>query len=213
MINAEDVRQAGIIAVLRGDFSVAGYLRAAEALLSGGIRLIEVTLDGREALPALSAIRQRFGSGANVGAGTVRCAADAQRAISSGAEFLVSPNLDEPTVRLAQRHRLLHLPGVLTPTETARALALGCTMVKLFPAEPLGPGYLRALRGPLPELAYVPTGGLAEQHVPGYVAAGAAALGFGSELVSGPHQQAGDIAARARRLRAALDEARSGADA
>jgi 2-dehydro-3-deoxyphosphogluconate aldolase / (4S)-4-hydroxy-2-oxoglutarate aldolase len=213
MIDSANICRAGIIAVLRGDFSVDGYLRAAEALLAGGVRLIEVTLDGPAALVAIPQLRQRSGSDAIIGAGTVRCVADAQRAIGSGAEFLVSPNLDEDTVLLARTHGLLHLPGVLTPTEAARALTIGCTMVKLFPAEPLGPGYLRALRGPLPELAYVPTGGLAAHHVPGYVAAGAAALGFGSELVYGPQQQTGDIEARARRLAAALNEARAAAGA
>jgi 2-dehydro-3-deoxyphosphogluconate aldolase / (4S)-4-hydroxy-2-oxoglutarate aldolase len=212
MITAADIRDCGIIAVLRGAFTVDGYVRAAEALRAGGVRLIELTLDGEHALAALDVVRPRFDGSMIVGAGTVRSAADAQAAIAAGAEFLVSPNLDEPTVELARAAAVLHLPGVLTPTEAARALSLGCVMVKLFPAEPLGPAYLRALRGPLPELAYVPTGGLTAHHVAPYLAAGATALGFGSELVAGPRQDVADITERARLLTAALHAARPARD-
>jgi 2-dehydro-3-deoxyphosphogluconate aldolase / (4S)-4-hydroxy-2-oxoglutarate aldolase len=209
MITAADIERDGIVAVVRGAFSVAGYLRVGEALLAGGIRLIELTLDGPAALTAMPALRERFGSSLIVGAGTVRNPEDARRAFAAGAAFLVSPGLDEATVRLAQSHGWLHLPGVLTPTEAARALALGCTMVKLFPAEPLGPRYLNALRGPLPELRYVPTGGLASRHVAGYLAAGASALGFGSTLVQGPDQDTGEITANAREVAEAVRDAKA----
>jgi 2-dehydro-3-deoxyphosphogluconate aldolase / (4S)-4-hydroxy-2-oxoglutarate aldolase len=209
MAVAADIERAGIVAVVRGGFSVPDYLRAAEALLAGGVRVIEVTLDGPHALAAIAALREGARADALIGAGTVRDVEDAQRAGDAGAEFLVSPNLDEDTVHLAASRGILHLPGVLTPTEAARALALGCRLVKLFPAEPLGPAYLRALRGPLPELRWVPTGGLDVQHVPAYLAAGASALGFGGSLVSGPRQSTGDIMSRARALVRAVAAARA----
>jgi len=201
------IRQSGLIAILRGDFALDEMLRLGEALLAGGVDLLEVTLNSPQALTALPELRRRFGDDLLIGAGTVRWATQVQAALEAGAQFLVSPNYDPDTVMRARGAGLLHLPGVFTPTEAQTAYAAGCSMLKLFPADTVGPAYLKALRAPLDDVEFVPTGGISLDNLAAYVKAGAAAVGLGSQLVGKPGQDANELKKRAAALRAAWREA------
>ena len=156
---------------------------------------------------AIRQLRTQFGDQMVVGAGTVRTAEQLEEAVAAGAQFTVAPNLDLATVKAAQRHNLLHLPGVFTPTDAQNAFVAGCRMVKLFPSEIVGPRYIKAIRAPLDDIEIVPTGGISAENVAEYVKAGIVAAGIGSALVTGPNQDLADLANRARTLRQAWNAA------
>ena len=207
---SETIKQSGIIAILRGDFLVEDMLRIGEALLQGGVTVMEVTLNSPAALEALPKLRKQFEDEMLAGAGTVRNADHAKSARDSGAQFLVSPNLDVDTVSFARTKDLLHLPGVFTATEAQTAFAAGCRMLKLFPMEAFsnGPAFLKALRAPLNDISFVPTGGISLENIADYARAGAVAVGLGSKLVLSREQSSIDLAARAKALRQAWEQAR-----
>jgi 2-dehydro-3-deoxyphosphogluconate aldolase/(4S)-4-hydroxy-2-oxoglutarate aldolase len=200
---AQAVKDHGLIAIIRGKFSRQQILGIAETLLANHIPVVEVTLNTTGALESITQLREQFGNEMLVGAGTVRTAEQFRTALEAGAQFTVAPNLDLPTVALAQREDILHLPGVFTPSEIQGAFVAGCTMVKLFPSEIVGPRYLKAVRAPLDDIDLVPTGGINPDNIADYVAAGAVAAGIGSALVTGPTQALDDLAQRAKALRAA----------
>ena len=179
----ERIKQSGIIAILRGDYSVDDLLRIGQALLAGTVTAMEVTLNSPSALTALPELRKQFGDDLLIGAGTVRTPSQVRHAVDAGAQFLVSPNFDAETVAVAHSQGVLHLPGVLTPTEAQNACAAGATMLKLFPMDFFGPAYLKVLRGPLDDIDFVPTGGITLENIGEYAHAGAAAVGMGSQLV------------------------------
>lgn len=205
---SERIKQSGIIAILRGDFSVEDMVRIGEALKAGTVTVMEVTLNSPSALEALPRLRRLFEDEMLVGAGTVRDVDEANSAQDAGAQFLVSPNLDLDTVSFARRNDLLHLPGVFTATEAQTAFAAGCRMLKLFPMEALanGPAYLKALRAPLNDIEFVPTGGVSLENIANYARAGAAALGLGSKLVLNREQTSNDLTIRAQALRQAWEQ-------
>lgn len=179
------IRQHGLIAIIRGDFPVDDFLTIGEVLAENGIRIMEVTLNSTHAQAAIPALRQRFGDDLLIGAGTIRRVAHVDEALALGAQFIVSPNFDPASVARSQAANVLHLPGVATPTEAETAFAAGCAMLKLFPADVLGgPTYLKAIRAPLDDIAFVPTGGIEPGNAGLYRRAGAAALGLGGSLVS-----------------------------
>jgi 2-dehydro-3-deoxyphosphogluconate aldolase/(4S)-4-hydroxy-2-oxoglutarate aldolase len=185
-----------LIAILRGDFELEQFEHVADALLLGGVTVIEVTLNSLDALEGIRLLRgdPRL----IVGAGTVRTLEDAGLALGAGAQFLVSPHLAPELISFAEANDALHLPGVLSPTEVQRAVDLGCSVVKLFPATFGGPEYLRALKAPLDDVDFIPTGGVDETNLEAYLRAGAAAAGMGSSL-SYPGQPREELAARAAR--------------
>lgn len=203
---AERIKQNGIIAIVRGDFSAQHIAHAADALRSANVNVIEVTLNTPGALESIAQLRRAFSDTLLVGVGTVRTRADAEHAIDAGAQFLVSPNFDAASVAYSQTRDILHLPGIFTATEAQTAFAAGCRMVKLFPAEMFGPAYLRALRAPLDDIEFVPTGGISARNIPDYVRAGAAAVGVGSALLTDNAQNMEEIFARGAALRAAWDQ-------
>jgi 2-dehydro-3-deoxyphosphogluconate aldolase / (4S)-4-hydroxy-2-oxoglutarate aldolase len=208
----EDVlREVGIIAIIRGDFPLERLVAVGEALAGSGIRAIEVTLNSANAEAGISALRRSLGGRAFVGAGTVRTSADVDRAIDAGGQFLVSPNFDPDSVSRSLAAGVPHLPGVFTATEAHAAFAAGCRLVKLFPADVLGPAYLKALRAPLNDIAFVPTGGIGIENIGDYVRAGAVAVGVGSSLVSGPAQDLDALAERAGQMLRVFRAARKGA--
>jgi 2-dehydro-3-deoxyphosphogluconate aldolase / (4S)-4-hydroxy-2-oxoglutarate aldolase len=202
------IKQCGIIAILRGSFSVEDMLRAGEALHAGGVTVMEATLNSPHALNALPQLRQRFGDEMLIGAGTVRDVNQAHAAFDAGAEFLVSPNFDSESVSFSLKKNLLHLPGVFTATEAQTAFAAGCKMLKLFPMEMGGPAYLKALRAPLNDIEFIPTGGVSLENIADYARIGAVAVGLGSKLVLSTQQKSSDLTARARALRAAWEYAK-----
>lgn len=177
----ERLRAARVIAVLRtpdGESAV----RAAEALVAGGVRAIELTFTTPGAAEALRRTRERLPDDVVVGAGTIRDRAQLDAAVAAGAEFLVTPHLDRELLAAMLESGRLALPGTLTPTEVAAALAAGAEAVKLFPASVVGPSYIKALRGPFPDVQVVPTGGIGPADVRPWLDAGAIAVGAGGEL-------------------------------
>lgn len=204
------LREAGIIAIVRGSYPRERLREIGGCLLAGGVRAMEVTLNSAGALEGISDLAEQLGEDLLVGAGTVRTAAEVGRAVRAGARFLVSPNLDAESVVRARAVGVAHLPGVFTATEAQTAHVAGCALVKLFPADALGPAYLRALRAPLDDVGFVPTGGIDESNIEPYVRAGAVAFGVGSALVRADDLDGERLTARARALVQALRQARGG---
>lgn len=194
----ERVRQEGLVAIVRGGFSLEEVLTVGDAMAAAPLPLLEITLNTTGALEAIAALRQRFGESMVIGAGTVREKAQAAAAIEAGAQFLVAPNLDVPTINLAFDMGVLMLPGVFTPTEAQQAAQAGCRMVKLFPCP--DPSYLKAVRAPLADLEFIPTGGVGADNIGEFRMAGAAAVGIGSSLVGADVDQA-DLITKARLLK------------
>jgi 2-dehydro-3-deoxyphosphogluconate aldolase/(4S)-4-hydroxy-2-oxoglutarate aldolase len=173
----------GLVAVLRTS-SAEQVLPAAEALLAGGIAAIEVTMTVPNALEAIRQCAVCFGTRAVVGVGTVLNAEQTRSALAAGAEFVVSPITRAEIVTAAHAADRPVMLGAYTPTEAQSAYEAGADFIKLFPAEKLGPAYVKALRAPLPHLRIVPTGGVDLQTAPDFIKAGCAALGVGSSLLS-----------------------------
>ena len=153
-----------------------------DALRAGGIRSIEVTADTPGALDEVGRARRED---APIGAGTIRTVEEARAFADAGAGFLVSPGLDPEIVREGLERGVPTMSGVLSPTEIMASVAAGANVVKLFPASLGGPGYLAGLRGPFPDVRFVPTGGIAVSDVPTWLAAGAVCVGLGSSVVGG----------------------------
>ena len=173
----------GIIAVVRTQ-QTGQALPVCEALLAGGIRAVEITMTVPDAVAGLREAAGNFGKSAAIGVGTVLSADMAHTAIQAGAQFVVSPVAKVEIVDAAHAMDRPVLLGAYTPTEAQLAWESGADFIKLFPADDLGPGYIKLLRVPLPHLRIVPTGGVNLQTAPEFVRAGCAALGVGSALVS-----------------------------
>lgn len=209
---ARVIENIGVVPVVRAPRAELA-LRAVEALIAGDLPIAEITFTVPDALVAISQASARFSERALIGAGTVTSADEALAAIQAGAQFIVSPGFDPEIVRVAHEHDLPVMPGVLTPTEIMAALRAGAEWVKIFPCAAVGgASYLRALRGPFPELKLLPTGGVSLANAADFIAAGAAALGVGSELVD-PRQleeaQLTSLSDRARAFVNAVRDARS----
>lgn len=170
-----------LIAVIRST-TKDHALQVSRLLLGAGVKALEITFTTPEAPDVIATLRSEVGAGVVLGAGTIRSAEDAHCATDSGADFLVSPGSSPDLVEAMLATGRLVLPGVVTPTEVMHARLLGVSAVKLFPASMVGPEGLRALRGPFPDMAFVPTGGITTDAVPTWLDAGAHAVGIGSSL-------------------------------
>lgn len=180
---AELIRAERFIPVVRVA-TTQEALDVADALKAGGARLIEVTFTVQGALEVIRKLKERYGTEIVLGAGTVLDVEGASSAVSAGAEFLVSPAFDMDVVLFAKKSNRLVIPGAMTPTEILNAWKAGADMVKVFPAGRLGgPDYIKSIRGPLPFIPLVPTGGVDLRSAASYIKAGATALGVGGELV------------------------------
>jgi 2-dehydro-3-deoxyphosphogluconate aldolase/(4S)-4-hydroxy-2-oxoglutarate aldolase len=178
------LRDVGIIPVIRTESADAAKA-VVEALVEAGLFVAEITMTVPRAIDAIASLAKRFGDKVLVGAGTVTDADTARRAVDAGAQFIVTPCVVREVIDAARRAEVAVLPGALTPTEVLEAFRLGGDMVKVFPAQNLGgASYLRALRGPFPEIPLVPTGGVTLANVREMFDAGAAAVGVGSEMIS-----------------------------
>ncbi len=176
------IEQIGIVPVIRASSPQEARF-AAEAVCQGGIPIVEITMTVPKALEVISEL-VKTAPDVVVGAGTVLNEEMARKCADAGAQFLVSPGFNAPTVAVAQTLDLLVMAGALTPTEVMTAWDSGADFVKVFPCGNLGgPSYIRALKGPLPEVPLVPTGGVNLDTAADYIRAGAAALGVGGELV------------------------------
>jgi 2-dehydro-3-deoxyphosphogluconate aldolase/(4S)-4-hydroxy-2-oxoglutarate aldolase len=209
--NVKRIAEVGIVPVVRAP-SPKQALQAAEAVLAGGIPIVEVTMTVPGAIEVIAQLAKSMAPEVLVGAGTVLDAEVAQRCIDAGAEFLVSPGFDLATVRFANTRGILVMAGALTPTEVIAAWKAGSDFVKIFPCGAVGGAkYIKALKGPLPEVPMVPTGGVNLDTAAEFIRAGAAALGIGGELVSAAALQSGnmgEIVEAARKYVAIVREAR-----
>lgn len=204
------LERCGVVAVVRMDDS-SQVLPLADALCGGGIDVVEITMTVPDPIGCLRTLVRERGDRIVVGAGTVLDAVTAREAVLAGARFVVSPIFDPDLVRMCRRYGVFVAPGALTPTEVVKAWSSGADAVKIFPAEIGGPRYLKALRGPLPQVRLFPTGGVTTETVAQFFDAGAWCLGAGSALVSKDALARSDwatIEATARRFRAAVDEYR-----
>ncbi|MFD3521536.1 bifunctional 4-hydroxy-2-oxoglutarate aldolase/2-dehydro-3-deoxy-phosphogluconate aldolase [Streptomyces sp. NPDC058653] len=184
------LRAHRLVAIVRGDDPDAA-LRTVLTLIEEGVVLVEVSLTGRDALDVIAQARAALGPDAPLGAGTVLTADDAHAVHRAGADFVVTPAVCEG-VDAARDLRLPVLAGVLTPTEILAALRAGACAVKIFPAAQAGgPAYLRALKGPFPDVPFVPVGGVDAEAAAAYLDAGALAVGVGSPLVGTAADSAG----------------------
>jgi len=173
---------SGVVAVLRAP---NGEILAdvAAALLAGGVEAIEVTFTVPGAHRVIEQVADRLGNKILLGAGTVLDPETARIALLAGAEYIVTPTVNLKVIELCRRYDKAILPGALTPTEVLTAWEAGADIVKIFPSELTGPGYLKALRGPLPQVRVMPTGGVNLQTAADFLRAGACALGIGGSLV------------------------------
>ncbi len=197
---AAHIKKHGLIAIVRGDYTAQEIIEIGDALLAAPVLVAEVTLNSAGALNAIADLRGRYGDNMLVGAGTVRTAAQFDEAVAAGAQFTVAPNFDAETVQRAVAQDVLHLPGIFTATEAQMALAAGSTLLKLFPSDAMGPGYLKALRAPLSDVEFVPTGGIDVDNIGEYARAGAVAVGIGSALIPKQDWSAQAIITKARAL-------------
>lgn len=204
------LEDAGVVAVLRGlEPDVVGPVAA--ALVDGGIGAVEVTADSPGFPAVLGDVAAAVDEDALLGAGTVRDPETVDAAVDAGAAFVVSPVLEEAVVAACNRRDVLVAPGVLTPTEAARALGAGADLLKVFPAATLGPDHLAAMRAPLGNPPMLPTGGVDSGNAGAFIDAGAVAVGVGSALLDEEAIDAGRferVTERARELTAAVDAAR-----
>ncbi len=205
------LREGGIVPVIRAD-SADTALRIVDALVAGGIRTLEITMTVPDAIGAIKAVAHRFGSSVLLGAGTVTSRALAEGSLDAGAEFLVTPCVVPDVIAVAKERDVAVLPGAMTPTEVFTAWSSGGDIIKIFPASNVGgASYLKALKGPFPQIPLCPTGGVNLQTIGEFVKAGASAVGVGGELVSKAAIDAGDygkITELAKQYVAALAAAR-----
>ena len=197
----------GVVAIIRSPRPEA-IPSIFEALLAGGITAIEITMTTPNALEAIRQACERFGKEAVVGVGTVIDADTCRAALAAGAEFLVTPICRTELVAIAHAAQRPIMLGAYTPTEAQTAHEAGADFIKIFPADTLGPGYLKALRAPLPHLRLVPTGGVDASNVADFLKAGCAAVGVGSSLVSARILQEANWSELTRKARELVDAAR-----
>jgi len=177
------IAEIGVVPVVRASSSREALI-AAEAVCQGGIPIVEITMTVPGAVEVIRELSKSSASEVLIGAGTVLDVETARRCLDAGAQFLVSPGLNLPTVELAVREKILIMAGALTPTEVITAWNAGSDFVKIFPCGQVGGAkYIKALKGPLPHIPLVPTGGVNLNTAAEFIEAGAAALGIGGELV------------------------------
>ena len=200
-----------IVGILRG-FHTDQLHPLVQAVLEGGLTSLEVTMNTPGAAEQIGIARSAFGNRMNIGAGTVTTLQRLEEALEAGANFIVTPTLAPEVVARCVELNVPVFPGAFTPTEISRAWDMGATMVKVFPAEVLGPGYLRAVKAPLPHIRLMPTGGVDLQTIGDYCRAGAEAVGVGSPLFKADRVAASDwswIRERSRALAEAWQVART----
>lgn len=196
------VEECGIVAIIR--MKESGKLRAVvDALAAGGVRALEITMTVPRAIELIAEIAPTLPAGFLLGAGTVLDDDTAHRAIDAGAQFLVSPVFRPDVITAGHSHDVPVMPGCFTPTEILNAWERGADIVKVFPATALGPGYIKDLRGPLPDIKVMPTGGVTIENAGDWIRAGAVAVGVGSALLDATAIQSssfGAITDNARRI-------------
>jgi 2-dehydro-3-deoxyphosphogluconate aldolase / (4S)-4-hydroxy-2-oxoglutarate aldolase len=185
MSKEDDLRRVldcGIVAVVRSHDS-DHLVEVCRALADGGVTVAEITMTVPDALQVLGRVRAALGDRVLLGAGTILDPETARAAILAGAEYIVAPSLNLDVIRLCQRYSKLVMPGAFTPTEILTAWEAGADIVKVFPADVVGPAFFKAVRAPLPQVRLMPTGGVDLKTAADFLRAGACCLGVGGQLV------------------------------
>lgn len=199
------IKQSGLVAVVRAESSEKA-IQITEACIEGGVAAIELTFTVPFAHQVIESLAKRYTKGEIIlGAGTVLDPETARIAILSGSQYIVSPALNSETIRLCNRYRTPVMPGVMTITEALTAMELGADIIKVFPGELFGPSFIKAIKGPLPYAHIMPTGGVSVENAHEWIKAGAVALGAGSALTGGSHN---DIVETAKKFVQSIKNAR-----
>ena len=181
---AQIIERVGLVPVLRAK-STAQANAVVQAMIAGGVTIVEVTMTCPDAIEILTGLKKEYGSRLLLGSGTVTTAKEAEDTIAAGAEFVVSPSLHPEVIAATRAAGKLSIPGALTPTEVITAHRAGADYVKIFPCSAMGgASYLKALLAPFPHLKLIPTGGVTVKTAEDFLRAGARALGVGSDLVN-----------------------------
>lgn len=186
------VRDARMVVIVRADTAAEALLQA-EACIEGGVRVLEVAFTTPGAQGVIAELRARHGERVLVGAGTVLDTTTLRVALDAGAQFIISPGVNVDVIRMCNRYQVASLPGAFTPTEVIAAIEAGADIVKIFPADAVGPNYIGALRGPLPQVPLMPTGGVTLENLGEWFRCGSVAVGVGSSITS--PSRGGDYAA------------------
>ena len=177
------IREIGLVPIVRAP-SAEDAMLAAEAIIAGNIGIAEITMTVPNALHVMEKVADKYGDKVLLGAGTILDPETGRAAILAGAQFIVTPALNLHVIELARRYSKPCMPGALTPTEILTAWQAGADLVKIFPCGPVGgPKYIKALKGPFPQIEFIPTGGVNLDTTPEFIKAGAAAVAVGGELV------------------------------
>lgn len=187
------VLDCGIVAVVRSPDSQQ-LVEVVRALADGGVTVAEITMTVPGALDVVKAVRSALGDRVLLGAGTILDPETARAAILAGAEYIVAPTINLETIRVCQRYDKLVMPGAFTPTEILTAWEAGADIVKVFPADVVGPAFFKAIKGPLPQIRVMPTGGVDVTTAATFLKAGACCLGVGGQLVEPAAIAAGNFA-------------------
>lgn len=198
------ISDAGVIATLRAPSADAAY-RAVDALVEEGLIAIEITYTTPDAGAVIAGVARRFGDSVLLGAGTLTDTDQVAEARDAGAVFLVSPGFDDEVTPAIMTSGAMSMIGGYTPTEVQRLRRIGVDVVKFFPGSIGGPAALKALRGPFPDVTYIPTGGVTAANLADWFAAGAVAVGAGSELLPAPAVRDGDVVTIRANARLFLD--------
>lgn len=204
------LKESGVVAVVRRP-PYDKAVRITDALVAGGVKALEITVDSDRAFELISLLNARYGEEVLVGAGTVLDAETAEKAIEAGAQFIFSPILDEETIKTTIRREAISIPGVMTPTEIVKGHRLGADLLKIFPGSSLGVNYIKELSAPLGHIPMMPTGGVTLDNVAQFIRAGAVAVGLGSSLLNKKaleEERYDDIANRAEQFIQAIHQAR-----
>lgn len=176
------IKEHPIVAVIR-EATVENIVPIVNALSNGGVKVIEITAETPKVMTMIEKVVDEFGDEVLVGAGTVLDPETARAAILAGSKFIVSPSLNTETIKMTKRYGVTSIPGALTPTEILTAYEHGADMIKVFPANAFGPGYVKNIHGPFPHIPLMVTGGINQGNVLDYIGSGALAVGVGSNLV------------------------------
>ncbi|HEY3936860.1 MAG TPA: bifunctional 4-hydroxy-2-oxoglutarate aldolase/2-dehydro-3-deoxy-phosphogluconate aldolase [Bryobacteraceae bacterium] len=206
------IKDLAVVPIIRTP-SVETALAAVAAVLEGGIDCVEITMTVANAIRAIETVADRYGERVVLGAGTVLDPETARACMLAGAQFFVTPSLNLKTIELARRYSRPIFPGGLTPTEILTAWEAGADGVKVFPCSAMGGAkYIKALRAPFPQIDLIPTGGVNLETIADFLAAGAAAVGVGSELIDAQSVSTGNyqpVTERARKFRQIVAQARN----
>ncbi|HET7580289.1 MAG TPA: bifunctional 4-hydroxy-2-oxoglutarate aldolase/2-dehydro-3-deoxy-phosphogluconate aldolase [Bacillales bacterium] len=208
MNTLQAIMKEKLVAVIRGARG-EDVVSIAKALHNGGVHVLEITAETPGVLTLIDRVASELGNDVKVGAGTVLDPETARAAIMAGAQFIFSPTVNVETIRMAKRYGVVSIPGAMTPTEILTAYENGADIIKVFPANIMGPKYLKDVHGPLPQIPLMPTGGVNLDNIGKYLDNGAVAVGLGSSLVNTKQEITAsvlqDIEEKARQFREAVN--------